>query len=124
MDILSTVKPTEQSAIVQYLCELGMPRHLCLVGNSLTFLKVLSAQRTSLSEPASRALESHWNLKTTTCGLSFSQVLAAVQRLGANVAVLSLQKWPITLSYVEDVTTEVREDFIRRLIILVNIGAR
>ncbi|KAF8806404.1 hypothetical protein BYT27DRAFT_7212091 [Phlegmacium glaucopus] len=104
MDVLSTIKPFEESAMVRYLCELG---------------------RTLLSEPASRALESHWNLRSTTCGLSFSQVLIAVQRLGVDVALLSSQKWPVdSMPYAEDVTTEVREDFIRRLVILVNACAR
>ena len=52
-------------------------------------------------------------------------MLVAVQRLGADVAVLSSQKWEVTcMPYAEDVTTEVREDLIRRLIILVNVCAR
>lgn len=88
-------------------------------------MEVLSSQRTLLSEPASRALESYWCLKPTTCGLSFSQVLVAVQHLGADVAVLSSQKWSVSsVPYTEDVTTEVREDFIRRLLILLNVCAR
>ena len=94
-------------------------------GYSPTFLKVLTSQLTLLSEPACRALENHWCLKTTTCGLTFSQVLTGVQRLGADVAVLSPQKWPVSsMPYTEDATTELREDFIRRLIILSNICAR
>ena len=125
MDFLSTVKPIEQSTIVQYLCELGMLLPPVSCRYSLTFLKVLASHRTLLTEPASRALESHWRLKTTTSGLSFSQVLTGVQRLGADAAVLSSQKWPVSsMPYTEDATTELREDFIRRLIILVNVCAR
>jgi hypothetical protein len=124
MDFISTVKPIEQSTIVQYLCELGMHLPPVSCRYSLTFLKVLASHRTLLTEPASRALESHWRLKTTTSGLSFSQVLTGVQRLGADAAVLSSQKWPVSsMPYTEDATTELREDFIRRLIILVNVCA-
>ena len=126
MEFLSMVKPIEQSTIVQYLCELGM--HLPPVScsrYSLTFSKVLTSHRTLLTEPASRALESHWRSKTTTSGLSFSQVLTGVQRLGADPAVLTSQKWPVSsMPYAEDATTEFREDFIGRLITLANVCAR
>ena len=92
---------------------------------SLTFLKALGSHRTLLTEPASRALESHWRSKTSTSGLAFSQVLAGVQRLGADGAVLSSQKWPVSsIPYDEDATTELREDFVGRLIILANVCAR
>ena len=52
-------------------------------------------------------------------------MLSAVQRLGADVAVFSSQQWPVSsMPYAEDVTKEIREDFIHRLIILVNVCAR
>jgi hypothetical protein len=52
-------------------------------------------------------------------------VLTGVQRLGADAAVLSSQKWSVSrMSYTDDATTELREDFIRRLIILANICTR
>ena len=93
--------------------------HPCLV-DLLTFLKVLDSHHTLLTEAASWTLESHWPLKTTTSGLPFSQVLTGVQRSGADAAVLSLQKWPVSsMPYIEDATT-LREDYIRRLIILAN----
>lgn len=88
-------------------------------------MKVLASRRTLLTEPASRALESHWRLKTTTSGLSFSQALTGAQLLGADASVLSSQKWPVgSMPYIEDATTELREDFIRRLTVLVNVCAR
>ena len=88
-------------------------------------MKVLGSHHTLLTEPASRALESHWRLKTTTSGLSFSQVLVGVQRLGADAVVLSSQKWPVNrMPYAEDATTELREDFVRRLIIIGNACIR
>ena len=89
---------------------------------SLTFLKVLGSHHTLLTEPASRALESHWRLKTTTSGLSFSQVLAGVQRLGADAAVFLSPVSSIPCN--EDATTELREDFVRRLIIVANACIR
>ena len=88
-------------------------------------MKVLGSHHALLTEPASRALESHWRLKTTTSGLSFSQVLAGVQRLGADAAVLSSQKWPVSsMPYAKDATTELRGDFVRRLIIIANACIR
>ena len=88
-------------------------------------MKVLGSHHTLLTEAASRALESHWRLKTTTSGLSFSQVLAGVQRLGADAVVLSSQKWPVNrMPCAEDATTELREDFVRRLIIIANACIR
>ena len=88
-------------------------------------MKVLVSHRTLLTEPASRALENHWRSKTTTSGFSFSQVLTVVQRLGADASVLSSQKWPVnSMPYAEDATTELREDFIGRLITLANVCAR
>ena len=125
MDLLSTVNLVDQSTIVQYLCELGMHSPPVSCRYSLTFLKVLTSHHSLLTEPASRALESHWRLKTTSSGLSFSQVLTGVQRLGADVTVLSLQKWPVSsMTYTEDATTKLREDFVRRLIILANACTR
>ena len=125
MDFLSTVKPIEQSTVVQYLCELGMHLLPASCRYPLTFLKVLASHHTVLTEPASRALESHWRLKTTTSGLSFSQVLTGVQRLGADAAVISSQNWPVSsMPYTEDATTELRGDFICRLIILANACIR
>ena len=125
VDFLSTVKPIEQSTIVQYLCELGMDLPSASCRYLLTFSKVLASHCPLLTEPASRALESHWRSKTTTSGLSFSQVLTGVRRLGADAAVLSSQKWPVSsMAYTEDTTTELREDFIRRLVVLTNVCAR
>ena len=125
MDFLSTVKVIEQSTIVQYLCELGMHLPPVSCRYSPTILKVLASHRTLLTEPASRALESHWRSKTTTAGLSFSQVLTGVHCLGADAAVLSSQKWPVSsVPYAEDATTELREDFVCRLITLANVCAR
>ena len=92
---------------------------------SLIFLKVLGLHHTLLTEPASRTIESHWRLKTTTSGLSFSQVLAGVQRLGADAAVFLSQKWLVSsMPYTEDATTELREDFVRQLIIVANACIR
>lgn len=49
----------------------------------------------------------------------------AVQHLGTDVAVFSSQKWPISsVACAEDVSTEIRENFIRRLVILLNVCAR
>ena len=125
MDFLSTVKPIEQPTIVQYLCELGVHLPPVSCRYSLTFLKALDSHHTLVTEPASRALENHWRLKTTTPGLSFAQVLTGVQRLGVNAAVLSSQNWPVSgMPCTEDVTTELREDFVRRLIILANACTR
>ena len=125
MDLLSTVKPIEQSTIVQYLCDLGMYLSSVSCRYSLTFLKVLASHHTSLTEAASRALESYWRLKTSSSRLSFSQVLISVQRLGADGAVLASQKWPVSsMPHSEDTTAELREDFTRRLIILVNAFTR
>jgi hypothetical protein len=125
MDFLSTVKPIEQSTIIQYLCELGMHLPEVSCRYSPTILKVFASHSTSLTEPASRALESHWRSKPTTPGLSFSQVLSGVHRLGADAAVLSSQKWPVSsMPYAEDATTELRENFVCRLITLVNVCAR
>ena len=88
-------------------------------------MKVLASHCTLLTEPASRALESYWYSKATTSGLLFSQVLTGVHRLGAEAAVLSSQKWPVSsVPYAEDATTEIREDFIGRLITLANVCAR
>jgi hypothetical protein len=124
MDFLSTLEPIEQSTVVQYLCELGMHLPPMSCKYSLTILKALASHRTLLTEPASRALESHWCSKTTVSGLAFSQVLTGVHRLGADAVLLSSQKWPLSsMPYAEDVTTELREDFIGRLITLVNVSA-
>jgi hypothetical protein len=125
MDFLSTVKPIEQPRVVHYLCELGMHLPPVSCRYSLTSLKVLASHPTLVTEPASRALEGHWRLKTTTSGLSFSQVLTGVQRLGADAAVLSSQNWSVSsMPYTEDATTELREEFMRRLIILANACTR
>ena len=124
IDFLSTVESIEQSTIVQYLCELGMHLPPVTCRYSPTIWKVLSSHRTLLTEPASRALESHWRSKTTTSGLSFSQVLTGVHCLGADAAVLSSQKWQVSSKpYAEGATTELREDFVCRLITLANVCA-